>query len=191
DDLKSFRCRERRHLVLQRRQFPHVFQRQQISTRAERLADLDESWTKADQRLAHPHGLLLKTSLLSSRAFDAAKNHVTQHAYEPVKRDVKLRPGPGFESSAASLFARHFSNSRHGAAIEVCTHVISIEKQIQREQPEHARDSRGAQPTMKPSSGQKLIDQLFRQRRNLCRRLVYLRRSGLQAFSIRFCSLNK
>src|SRR6185503_10176119 len=90
NDRESLRGRKRRHLVLQLRQLFHVLERQQIGTRAERLADLDERWSKVDQRLAQPHSLLLQSLLFLRRTFFTTKHEVAPRAHKTIKRRVEL-----------------------------------------------------------------------------------------------------
>jgi hypothetical protein len=72
------------------------------------------------------------------------------------------------------LLERDFSPPRDRATIEIRAHIVSVEKQVQRKQPEHARYSRGTQPAPETTTREQLVDHLVGQRTNLSHWFVRL-----------------
>jgi hypothetical protein len=189
DDRKRLCGREGGHLVLERREFLDVFKRQEIGARTEGLADLDERWSKIDQARTKPNSLFFESRLLLCGPLLTTKDNDSQDPDETIERSKELRVGPRLQPLTAATPARQFSKSRYGAAIKVSPNVVGIQKQIERQEAQHARDTRGTQPTANPLSTQNLVNHLFRQRLHR-RGLLWRLSSSREAVAVRFCSLN-
>ena len=92
----------------------------------------------------------------------AAKNHQPQQPDQFVaahgKKVTRLRPC----SRKQILPARFFKPALGHPTVEVCTHVVSVEKQVERKQSQHAGHARESEPATQAAAFENLRYQFVR-----------------------------
>ena len=104
---------KRRNLILQRREFLDVGERQKIGARPQRLTDLDKRRPQRDEIDPQPYGLPFESRLLARRAVRAAKDQTAHRANQASRAHAGQRRASTPETPRC---ARRLAPLRAGAA---------------------------------------------------------------------------